>query len=61
MDKTDSRTLPIEALNERRRRAVNMRLDGTSLQNTAALCERSRTTVIAALKAFYAREGRGRS
>jgi hypothetical protein len=32
MDKIDSRTLPVEALNERRRRAVKMRLDGVPLQ-----------------------------
>ncbi len=54
MDKIDSRTLPVEALNERRRRAVKMRLDGTSLKDTAAQCEMSRTTVIAAVKAFEA-------
>jgi hypothetical protein len=48
MDKIDSRPLPVEALNERRRRAVKMRLDGVSLEQTAAHCELSRTTVIAA-------------
>jgi transposase len=52
MDKIDSRTLPVDALNERRRRAVKMRLDGTSLKDTAAQCEMSRTTVIAAVKAY---------
>lgn len=52
MDKIDSRTLPVEVLNERRRRAVKMRLDGASLQDTAAQCEMSRTTVIAAVKAY---------
>jgi hypothetical protein len=36
MDKIDSRTLPVDALNERRRRAVKMRLDGASLKDTAA-------------------------
>lgn len=51
MDKIDSRTLPLDALNERRRRAVKMRLDGVSLKETAAQCEMSRTTVIAAVKA----------
>ena len=50
MDKIDSRRLSVEALNERRR-AVKMRLDGASLQDTAAQCEMSRTTVIAAVKA----------
>ena len=51
MDKIDSRTLPVDALNERRRRAVKLRLDGVSLKDTAAQCEMSRTTVIAAVKA----------
>ena len=54
MEKIDSRTLPVEALNERRRRAVKMRLDGASLKDTATQCEMSRTTVIAAVKAFEA-------
>lgn len=52
MDKIDSRKLPLAALNERRRRAVKMRLDGATLKDTAAQCEMSRTTVIAAVKAF---------
>src|SRR6218665_4177481 len=51
MDTIDSRTLSVDALDERRRRAVKMRLDGVSLKDTAAQCEMSRTTVIAALKA----------
>lgn len=54
MDKIDSRTLPVDALNERCRRAVKMRLEGASLKDTAAQCEMSRTTVIAAVKAFEA-------
>jgi transposase len=54
MEKIDSRTLPVDALNERRRRAVKMRLDGTSLKDTARQCEMSRTTVIAAVKAYQA-------
>ena len=54
MGKIDSRTLPVDTLIERRRRAVKMRLDGTSLKGTAAQCEMSRTTVIAALKAYEA-------
>jgi len=52
MDKIDSRTLSVDALNERRRRAVRVRLEGVSLKDTAAQCEMSRTTVIAALKAY---------
>lgn len=54
MDRIDSRRLPLDALNERRRRAVKMRLQGTSLKDTATQCEMSRTTVIAALKAYEA-------
>jgi transposase len=54
MNKIDSRTLPLAALNERRRRAVKMRLQGTSLKETAAQCEMSRTTVISAVKAYKA-------
>lgn len=54
MTKIDSRTLPLAALNERRRRAVKMRLDGVSLKETAAQCEMSRTTVIDAVKAYKA-------
>jgi transposase len=54
MDKIDSRTLSVGALNERRRRAVKLRLEGVSLKDTAAQCEMSRTTVIAALKAYEA-------
>ncbi len=54
MSKIDSRTLPVDPLNERRRRAVKMRLDGTSLKDTAAQCEMLRMTVIAAVKAYEA-------
>ena len=54
MDKIDSRTLPVAALNERRRRAVKMRLHGVSLKEAAAQGEMSRTTVIAAVKAYRA-------
>jgi transposase len=49
--KSDSRTLPVAALNERRRHGVEVRREGTSLKDTAAQCEMSRTTVIAAVKA----------
>ena len=52
MDKIDSRTLPVAALNERRRRAVKLRLDGVPLKDVAVQCELSRTTVIAAVRAF---------
>lgn len=55
MDKIDSRTLPVEAFDARRRRSLKMR-DSVSLNETAARCELSRTTVIAVVKAFH--EGR---
>ncbi len=54
MTEIDSRTLTLAALNERQRRAVKMRLQGVSLKDTAAQCEMSRTTVIAAVKAYEA-------
>jgi hypothetical protein len=41
----------VDALDGRRQRAVKMRLDGTSLKKPPARCERSSTTVIAALEA----------
>jgi hypothetical protein len=41
MEKIDSRTLPVDALNGRRRRAVKMRLEGTSLMVTAGQCAMS--------------------
>ncbi|KDP88142.1 endonuclease DDE [Cupriavidus sp. SK-3] len=53
-DKIDSRTLSVEALNERRRQAVKMRLQGVSVNETAAQCELTRTTVSAAFKAYEA-------
>lgn len=53
-DRIDSRTLSVEALNERRRQAVKMRLQGVSVNETAAQCELTRTTVSAAFKAYEA-------
>lgn len=44
----------MEALKERRRRVLEMRLDATSLKGTAAQREMSRRTVIAAMKAHDA-------
>ncbi|MBB5429817.1 hypothetical protein OKW33_006381 [Paraburkholderia atlantica] len=35
MEKIDSRTLPMAALNERRRRAVKMRIEGVALKEVA--------------------------
>jgi transposase len=54
MEKVDFQRRPQDALNERRRRAEKLRLDGASLKDTAAQCEMSRTTVIAAVKAYHA-------
>ncbi|MGF6971858.1 transposase [Paraburkholderia sp. JPY465] len=54
MEKIDSRTLPMAALNERRRRAVKMRIEGVALKEVALRCEMSPTTVIAACKAYEA-------
>src|SRR6218665_2748442 len=51
MDKIGSRTLSVDALGERRRRAVKMRLDGVSLKDRVAECEMPRTTVMAGVKA----------
>lgn len=53
-DKIDSRTLSVDALNERRRRAVRMRLQGVSVNEAAAQCELTRATVSAAFKAYEA-------
>lgn len=52
--KIDSRTLPVDALNERRRHVVKMWLDGLSPKDAAAQREMSRTTEIAAVRAYEA-------
>ena len=54
MKKIDSRPLTFDGFNERRRRAVKMRLDGNSLKAVAVQCETSRATVIAPVKAYGA-------
>jgi transposase len=54
MEKTDARRLGIEALNERRRRAVKLRLSGMKLDDVAAQAELSKGTIIAAVKAYRA-------
>lgn len=46
MDKTDSRTLPVEAFSQCRRRAVKMRLDGVPLREVM-MGRNTHTTVIA--------------
>jgi transposase len=52
MERSDSRLLPVAALNERRRRAVILRLNGMTLDEVCALSELSRNSVIAALKEY---------
>ena len=54
MERTDARTLGIEALNERRRRAVKLRLSGMKLDDVVAQAELSKGTIIAAMKAYKA-------
>lgn len=54
MERTDARKLPVAALNERRRRAVQLRLSGMKIDDIAALAELARGTVIAAVKAYRA-------
>jgi transposase len=52
MEKIDSRKLSEEALNERRRRAVKLRLAGVSIRETASQCELSTNTVMGAQRAY---------
>ena len=52
MEKMDSRRLPEAALNERRRRAVKLRLAGISVRETASQCELSTNTVMRAHRAY---------
>ena len=55
MEKIDSRKLPEAALNERRRRAVKLRLAGVSIRETGRQCELATGTVMKAHRAY----GRG--
>lgn len=52
MERSDSRLLPVAALNERRRRAVTLRLSGRKLKQVCALSELSKGVVIAAVQAY---------
>lgn len=52
MEKIDSRRLPEAALNERRRRAVKLRLAGVSIRETASQCELSTNTVMRCCRAY---------
>jgi transposase len=55
MEKTDSRTLTVEALNERRRMAVKMRLAGKSHAEVSRITGLTRATTIKAVNCY--REG----
>lgn len=55
MERSDSRLLPVPVLNERRRRAVMLHLNGMTLDEVSKMCELSRNTVIDAMRAY--REG----
>lgn len=52
MERSDGRLLPVAALNERRRRAVVLYLNGMTLDEISVLCELSRNTVIDAARAY---------
>ena len=52
MEHSDSRLLPVAVLNERRPRAVWLRLSGKTVNETATLCELNRATVIEVMKAY---------
>ena len=52
MWKTDGHKLPIAVLNERRRRAVKMRLSGATIAETVLQCELGRSAVIRAKQAY---------
>lgn len=55
MERIDTRRLPVAVVNERRRRAVVLRLKGLTIDEASELCELSRNTVIDTMKAY--REG----
>lgn len=52
MERSDSRLLPVVALNERRRRAVKLRLSGMKLEQVCELSELSKGVVISAVRAY---------
>jgi len=56
MEKTEAHKLPRVVLNERRRRAVKLRLSGATIAETVAQCELGRSAVIRAMQA-YERDG----
>ena len=52
MERTEAHRLPRVVLNERRRRAVKLRLSGTTIAETVAQCELGRSAVIRAKQAY---------
>jgi transposase len=52
MEKTEGHRLPRVVLNERRRRAVKMRMRGATIAETVVQCELGRSAVIRALQAY---------
>lgn len=52
MERTEAHRLPRVVLNERRRRAVKLRLSGTAIAETVAQCELGRSAVIRAKQAY---------
>ena len=52
MEKTEAHRIPRVALNERRRRAVKLRLSGLTIAETVARCELGRSAVIRAMQAY---------
>ncbi len=52
MAKIDTRTLPIAVVNERRRQAVKLRIEGVMLKDIVRITELSPTTIIAAHKTY---------
>jgi len=52
MERTEAHKLPRIVLNERRRRAVKMRLNGATIAETVAQCELGWSAVIRALQAY---------
>jgi len=52
MEKTEGHRLPRVVLNERRRRAVKLRLSGATIAETVAQCELGRSSVIRAMQAY---------
>ena len=52
MEKTEAHRLPRVVLNERRRRAVKLRLNGATIEETVTQCELGRSAVICAMQAY---------